>query len=553
MPVSLALPLLLLAPIVSQPDEPDPTRPNIVFAFADDWGRHAGAYAELQPGGVNDVVKTPHFDALARDGVLFTNAYVSAPSCTPCRSSLLSGRHFWQTGRASILLGAVWDGSLPSYPLLLEEAGYHIGHTYKTWAPGTPEVHPYGGDRTRYGQAGGRFNGFSQHVMAGTDEADRQSRVDALLAEARGNFARCVDDAAAAGKPFCYWFGPTNVHRKWIAGFGKQVWGIDPDDLAGKLPAFLPDTPTVREDLADYFGEVAAFDAGLGQLLKELDERGLAENTIVVVSGDHGAPGFPNGKCNLYDFGAAVPLAARWPGTIVPGRVVTDFVSLPDLAPTFLEVGGQQPPDDMTARSLLPVLTSPESGRVDESRTAAYIGRERHVDSAQPDFKPYPMRAVRTDGWLYIRNFKPERYPMGSGPGLGEPDETPDLIDLRENTFVAFDDLDASPTKAELVTLRKLHAMQPYYRSTLGQRPAEELYDLSSDPDQVTNLAADPQYDATRKRLADQLMAKLRETNDPRLVDDGAFYETGEMAADVPNRWEKKGKKPRIRQTPAKN
>ena len=543
----LVLVLLALTGQAADPataeDRPSDPRPNILFAFADDWGRHAGIYGELEPGGVNDVVRTPHFDQLAADGVLFTNAFVSAPSCTPCRSSILSGRHFWQTGRGAILLGAVWDGSLPSYPLTLEEAGYHIGHTYKTWAPGTPQVHPYGGDRTRYQQDGGRFNAFSRLVMkakgknADATAAARQAVIDDLLAEARGNFARCLDDAAADDEPFCYWFGPTNVHRKWAEGFGQEVWDIDPDDLTGKLPAFLPDTAVVREDLASYFGEVAAFDAGLGVLLEELDARGLSENTIVVVSGDHGAPGFPNGKCNVYDFGAAVPLAVRWPARVPSGRVVTDFVSLPDLAPTFLEAAGegeQIAEAGMSARSLLPVLTSDEDGRVDESRGAVYIGRERHVSSAQPEFKPYPTRAVRTDGWLYVRNFRPERFPMGTGPQFGGNDELDTTVsELKNDTFVAFADLDASPTKAELVTLRSLVAMRPYYDIAFGARPAEELYDLTSDPDQMNNLAADPQYAATRQRLETQLMAKLRETGDPRLVDDGAFFETGEMAGEI--------------------
>ena len=108
-------------------DEP---RPNILFAFADDWGRHASAYAKTDGAGTeNDVVKTPHFDAISRRGVLFNNAFVNAPSCTPCRSSILSGQHFWRTGRAAILQGAHWDTSIPTWPLLLKAGGYHIGYT----------------------------------------------------------------------------------------------------------------------------------------------------------------------------------------------------------------------------------------------------------------------------------------------------------------------------------------------------------------------------------------------------------------------------------------
>ncbi len=117
----------------------DSNRPNILFAFADDWGRYAGAYAKIDgPGTISDVVKTPNFDRIAREGVLFRSAFVSAPSCTPCRSALLSGQHFWRTGRGAILQGAIWDGSQPAYPLLLKDAGYHIGETYKVWSPAIP-------------------------------------------------------------------------------------------------------------------------------------------------------------------------------------------------------------------------------------------------------------------------------------------------------------------------------------------------------------------------------------------------------------------------------
>src|SRR5512133_3402505 len=106
----------------------DAKRPNILFVFSDDWGRYASAYAKADgPGSVNDVIRTPNFDRVASEGVLFRNAHVTAPSCTPCRSSLLSGQYFWRTGRGAILLGAVWDPAIPAFPLLLRESGYQIG------------------------------------------------------------------------------------------------------------------------------------------------------------------------------------------------------------------------------------------------------------------------------------------------------------------------------------------------------------------------------------------------------------------------------------------
>jgi len=132
-------------PAVAEERQPGRSRPNILFAFADDWGRYASAYAKLEPGGISDLVNTPHFDKVAANGVLFKNAFVNAPSCTPCRSSLLSGQYFWRTGLGAILQGAIWDDSIPSYPLILKDNGYHIGHTYKVWSPGTPVDAPYGG------------------------------------------------------------------------------------------------------------------------------------------------------------------------------------------------------------------------------------------------------------------------------------------------------------------------------------------------------------------------------------------------------------------------
>ncbi|MCB0145811.1 MAG: sulfatase-like hydrolase/transferase, partial [Caldilineaceae bacterium] len=128
--------------------------------------------------------------------------------------------------------------------------------------------------------------------------------------------------------------------------------------LQGRLPAFLPDVHDVREDVADYLGECLAFDAGLGVLIQRLEELGELDNTLIVVSGDHGIPGFPRAKCNLYDIGCEVALAARWPGRIQPGRVIEDFVNMMDVAPTFLDAANVAIPSTMTARSLLPILES---------------------------------------------------------------------------------------------------------------------------------------------------------------------------------------------------
>jgi uncharacterized sulfatase len=312
---------------------------------------------------------------------------------------------------------------------------------------------------------------------------------------------------------------------------------LNPDDLEGKLPPYLPDVPVVREDFCDYLGEAQAVDAAIGVLLTELERTGELERTFIVVSGDHGIPGFPRGKCNLYDLGVAVPLAICWPGRAPGGRVVKDFVCLPDLAPTFLEVAGAAPPPEMTGRSLVGVLESNLSGQVDPQRNCVMVGRERHVARVRPGFLPYPQRAIRTDDYLYIRNFKPDRWPMGVGPGSGEPEgPLPSFEELRENTFAAFGDMDAGPAKAWIATHRDDRDMARYYLYAFGRRPSEELYDVRSDPHHMHNLADDPAHSAARRQLSQRLMKVLRDTGDPRVTSDESVFDKPPYAGDPAKR-----------------
>jgi arylsulfatase A-like enzyme len=425
------------------------------------------------------------------------------------------------------LRGALWDFSNPAYPLILRENGYRIGHTYKVWGPGSPADAPHGGSKTRFKKAGTKFNAFSQHVMRSDDPSAAKER---LLDEVRQNFLSFIDadenDELDDIRPFCYWFGPTNCHRKWVAGSGKVLAGIDPEELKGKLPPYLPDVETVREDFADYLGEVQAFDAGLGVIIDELKRFDLDRNTILVVSGDHGMPGVTRGKCNLYDMGTHVPLAIRWPAGIShPGRVVDDFVSLPDLAPTFLEAAGVDVPNSMSARSLQSIFASDQSGTVDADRDAVFTGRERHVENARPGGKPYPQRAIRTDQFLYIINFQPDRWPMGTDKGFGQQGErliTPEYAEaLTENTRVAFADLDASPTKSWVVTHRQQDPVSFEY--AVGKRPRQELYDIRTDPHCMVNLAKDIDSQDTLQRLHSRLLQELHQTGDPRVDVDPMF------------------------------
>lgn len=530
-PERILLLLFVIACICQAPShsaQRKPVQPNILFCFADDWGRYASIYAALekQPSP-NQVVKTPNVDRVAREGVLFRRAFVNAPSCTPCRSSLLTGRYFFNTGRGAILHAAVWDGSIPSFPHLLRDAGgYHVGESYKVWSPGTPVDAPFGAGKHAYEKAGALSNNFSENVTEMLAQGITLTAArEKLFGEVRANFDAFLADSKN-GQPWMYWFGSTTTHRRWIKGSGKKLWGIEPDALKGKLPPFLPDVSEVREDVADYLGEVQAFDAYIGVLLKKLEETGELDNTLIVISGDHGMPGVTNGKCNLYDFGTGVTLAARLPKSMngKAGRVVDDLVSLPDLAPTFLEVAGVPLPTGMNARSLLSVLRSPKSGQVEARRNWVISGRERHVAFARDNDLPYPQRALRTPDFLYIRNFKPERWPLG-GPVQVTETNTPAMDALESNTYVAFPDMDASPTKAWLVAQRNEPQWKRFYDFAFAKRPGEELYDLRKDPHQINNVAADPAYAKTRAQLSAQLLKILTEADDPRVTGDGLTFE----------------------------
>jgi arylsulfatase A-like enzyme len=245
---------------------------------------------------------------------------------------------------------------------------------------------------------------------------------------------------------------------------------------------------------------------------------GELDNTLVVMSGDNGWP-FPRGKSNLYDLGVHVPLAVQWGNRIKKGRVVDDFVSLADLAPTFLEAAGISPLEAMTSRSLMNVFDSDISGTVDPGRDHVITGKERHTPAQADNMGGTPMRAIRNRGYLYIHNFAPDRWPAGDpessmrGPALG--------------------DIDDSPTKKHLVEHRDDPEVEECYRLCCAKRPAEELYDLSKDPHQVLNVAAEPEYKGILKGLKDQLLKELRQTGDPRVLGKGDSFDAypyfGEM------------------------
>jgi N-sulfoglucosamine sulfohydrolase len=450
----------LWSPVASPP----PPRPNILLAFADDWGYpHAGVHGD-------PTVQTPTFDRVAREGVRFEHAHVSSPSCTPSRGALLAGQDFWRLG-ASANLWPLLPRDLISYPeLLAEHAGYFVGHTRKGWGPGRIE------DR-EHNPAGPAFADFAQFL-----------------------------EQRPQGRPFCFWFGSQDPHRS-VRGDGaalRKAMGVDPGQVV--VPPMLPDAAAVREDIAEYYAQVQRFDREVGALLRLLEQRGELDTTLVVISSDHGWS-FPRGKANLYDAGTRVPLAVRWPAGIGrTGRMVRDFVSLIDLAPTFLEVAGVSVPETMTGRSILPLLSGTRSGDVGPPRDGVLTGRERHTTSQAADNSGgYPMRAVRTDRYLYIRNYHPDRWPAG----------TPDHEHAyRPGAWLS--DTDNGQSKFYLWANRDRADVRPLYDLAFARRPAEELYDVTIDPHQLKNVAEHPEYAGVRRDLAARLTRGLRERGDPR-------------------------------------
>jgi len=455
----LSLPWLLAACLGGIAAAQAEQRPNILFCIADDWGwPHASAYGDA-------VVQTENFDRIAREGVLFEHAYVSSPSCTPSRNAILTGQYHWRLGHGANLWSSL-SVDIPVYPLLLEKAGYHVGFWRKSWGPGRLAV-----------------GGYTDSHPAGT-----------RYAKGFGEFL----DARPEGAPFCFWLGAHDPHRGYRLGSGRES-GMPIDEV--EVPGFYPDVETIRSDIADYYFEVQRFDRDVGQALALLEQRGELDNTIVVMTGDHGMP-FPRCKSNIYDMGVRVPLACRW-GDAIPGdRRVTDFVSLVDLAPTFLELAGVEIPDAMTGRSLLALLRSDQSGRITD-RDHVIFGKERHVP-CRPDHSGYPCRGIRTDRWAYLRNFEPDRWPVGDPPVYGDTDPArgpgKDI------------------TKTYILEHRADPAVEAAYRLCFARRPAEELYDMQNDPDQLHNLAMEPAHAELLARLRARLTEALRQTGDPRIV-----------------------------------
>ncbi|MBD3375553.1 sulfatase-like hydrolase/transferase [candidate division KSB1 bacterium] len=489
--------------------------PNILFFYGDDWGKIAGCYKDDHYfGGISSVAKTPAFDRLAKEGVRFDNAFFPVPQCTPCRASIATGSYFWRTGKTAFLnqkdgfKGYDAGTELPGFGPVLIRQGYYIGSSGKTMNKRWIKSRPIKGVVDRR---------YSLAIYKGKDEAERQKIRKNLEAGYRQVIQNLL--AKSKDKPFYFVFGPINTHRPWIRGSGKNLWGLDPDSLKGKMPAFLPDVPEVREDMADYLGEIMALDLMLTCFMEELDRAGQLDNTVIIATGDNGPPGFTRGKTNMYDFGSAAPLLVRWPGVVLPGRVVDDFVNLMDLGPTFIDIAGGDIPESMDGRSILPVLQSKDNGQIDPARDHVIFGRERHVHNARQGNLSYPSRAIRNKDFLYIQNYFPDRWPLGDPLGSANEVDQRVLAKKGSETYTAFRDMDGSPTKSWIMSIRDDTQYRKYWDWTFAKRPAEELYEINKDPLQLNNLAGNSKYKEIKDGLRQKLQNVRSQTGDPRLTD----------------------------------
>ena len=459
---------LFLESFSGQETSADEKRPNILFALADDWGQHASAYG-------TPVLKTPTFDRIAKSGLLFHHAYVSSPSCTPSRAAIMTGQFHWRL-EAAANLHSIFPDRFVTFPELLKKSGYQIGHHSKTWGPGRAE--------TRGRQpTGPRFKSFQAFM----DQRD-------------------------SDKPFCFWLGTSDPHRGYKLDSGKKS-GMDLSKI--KVPIYFPDSETIRGDIADYFFEVQRFDALVGKAIKLLEKEGQLDNTIVVMSGDHGMP-FPRCKSNLYDSGTRVPLAIMWPkGIKKPGRKLSEFVSMTDLAPTFLTVADVEIPKKTTGRSLTDLFENKKPEQPID-RSFVLVGKERHVPSQEkPNMGGYPSRAIRTEKFMLIRNFEPDRWPCG----------TPNYKNAAI-TGAWYSDTDNSPTKTYIIKNKDKDDLHRHlYRCAFGKRPPFELYDMQKDPDQIRNVVNDRTYTEDLARLEKKLNEELKKTKDPRVMGKGHLFD----------------------------
>ena len=438
-------------------------RPNIVFLLVEDLGPRIGAFGDA-------VAQTPVLDRMAREGVRYTHVFTSAGVCAPSRAALITGMHQASIGAQHMRSSAYrWtDGSgrtgyeavpppfVKAFPELLRAAGYYTINNSKT-------DYQFGNPFTVWDENGAEANWKNR-----PNDAPFFAMYSLQVTHESGLF---TPESVAAGMPA---FAPTAVSAEQRrAGLRRRT---RPEDVI--VPPYYPDTPVVRADIARQYDNVQLMDAWVGERLAELERAGVLDNTIVIWSTDHG-DGFPRAKRSLYDTGLLAPMIVRFPDGRRAGQTDDRMISFVDLAPTILALAGVKAPDHLQGIDAL--------GPQGEKQDRIFAARDRL------DEWPDLSRAVRTRDFKYIRNEYPDA-PLYLK--LAYRENVPMMADMRR-----------------MFAAGQLSPLQAGYFET--PRPAEELYDLRADPDEVRNLAGDPAFSAIKAELSGALAAWRTRIRDP--------------------------------------
>jgi N-sulfoglucosamine sulfohydrolase len=427
------------------------TRPNLVLLIADDMASDdCGAYG-------HKTIQTPNLDKLARSGMRFDRAFLTASSCSPSRSSIITGRYPHNTGAQQLHWPLPRDQV--TFVELLKKAGY--------WTAAAGKWHL--GDAVK-----DRFDLVREANPSGFRLAGPKPEPDASGKSGAGQWLPTFQERPK-GRPFFLWLAAFDPHRDYEEGIIPKPH--QPEDVV--VPPYLPDVPETRKDLALYYDEISRFDRFVGDVMAELKRQGELDNTLILFISDNGRP-FPRAKTTLYDSGIKTPWIVSWPGHVKPGSVSASLVSSIDIAPTFLELAGVESGPSFQGKSFAPVLKNPTAVVHD------YVFAERHWH----DFEDH-VRAVRSGQYKYLRNYYPEL------PG------TPPADAVRSPTFQAMRRL----RDAGKLSQRQLTCF-------LKPRPTEELYDTEADPHELHNVASDPRYAATLNQLRKALVDWQRSTDD---------------------------------------
>ena len=432
-------------------DSPGP-KPNFLVVLSDDHGiEYAGCYG-------NRTIRTPNMDRLARQGMRFTRAFTATAMCAPSRSMMYTGLFPHRNG-AHPNHSATREG-IKSLPRYLGDLGYRVGLAGKTHIK-PRSVYPF-------------------EYMPRSEEAMKR-----FLGQ-------------SGRQPFCLIVATHHPHTPLVAPEPGE--GHDPAGL--KLPPYLLDTQATRIRQRDYYNSVEILDRDLGDYLAILKESGLEDNTLVIYVSDHGSQ-FPFGKWTLYDAGLRVPFIARWPGHVEPGTVTDAMISFVDVLPTMIELAGGTPPPSLDGRSFAGVLT----GKTGTHRDLIYGA---HTSLGIISGSEYPIRAVRSRRYKYIRNLNHEGTftnvtTKGQSSKKKKPQQPGRVTKAAGATSLWQSWLELAET--DPAAAARAEAYQ--------KRPAEELYDLDSDPFELNNLADRPDLKEIKAKLREQLSDWMRQQGDP--------------------------------------